>query len=107
MLDSTDAIDPAVKLAALYLQVGSGGSAEVVKFKSVANMQSGTFTYSVQNNYRLMSLNFISNALVINANTKKADGSASTILAPIVTGNYEVKLSLQVFGTVNLELADT
>jgi hypothetical protein len=107
MLDSTDAIDPAIKLSSLYLQVGSGGSAEVIKFKSVANMQSGTFTYSVQNNYRLMTLNFISNALVLNVNTKKADGSASTVLAPIVQGNYEVKLSVQVFGNVNLELADT
>jgi hypothetical protein len=107
MLDSTDAIDPAIKLDALYLSVGSGAGTEVIKFKSVANMQSGTFTYSVQNNYRLMSLNFISNALVINQNTTKADGTASTVLAPIVSGQYEVKLSLQVFGTVNLELADT
>ena len=107
MLDSTDAIDPAIKLGALYLQVGSGNGAEVIKFKSVANMQSGTFTYSVQNNYRLMTLNFISNALVLNVNTKKADGSASTVLQPIVQGNYEVKLSVQVFGNVNLELADT
>jgi hypothetical protein len=107
MLDSTDAIDPAIKLGALYVQVGSGAGAEVIKFKSVANMQSGTFTYSVQNNYRLMSLNFISQALVINKNTTKADGTASTVLAPIVSGQYEVKLALQVFGTVNLELADT
>lgn len=107
MLDSTDAIDPAIKLGALYLQLGTGGTAEVVKFASVSNMQSGTFTYSVQNNYRMMSLNFISQALVINANTTKVDGTASTILAPIVSGALEVKLAVQVFGTVNLELADT
>lgn len=104
--DSTDSIDTAIQLAALYLRVGSGAGAEVIKFNT-GRLPLATFTYSVQGNYRLMNLAFSTSSLQVNKNTKRADGSASVDLAPIVTGEYSVRLAVSVSGTVNLELADT
>lgn len=104
--DATDSIDTALQLEALYMKIGSGGSAEVVKFNT-SRLPTATFTYSVQGNTRLMNLAFTTNSLLVNKNVKKVDGSASTILASLVSGQYSVRLAVDVSGSVNLELANT
>lgn len=114
ILDVTDSIDTQLALSAVYVQftqtTGTGGSAvtttEVVKFNT-QQLPLATFNYAVQNVYRQMNLQFKTETLLINANTVLADGAASTILAPLVSGNYEARFGFSMFGSVNLELGDT
>ena len=107
ILDNSDALDPNVQLSALYMKITDGTATEVVKFDSLIQMPSATFTYAVQGNYRQMNLNMDTNALLVSKNTKQVDGSVSALLAPIVTGEYNVRLSTGVYGSTNLELGDT
>lgn len=106
-LDTTDAVDPNVVLDALYMEIGSGSGAEVIKFPFVGTMQGSTFTAAPQGNYRQQMLNFVTDSLPVNNTTTKADGSASTLLAPIVNANAQVKLAVSVMGNVNLQTAET
>lgn len=106
IMDSTDAIDTALGLDALYLQLGSGGSAEVVKFNT-RRLPLATFNYAPQGNYRTMLLNFSTTSLLVQGTTTKVDGSASTLLAPLATNNVQVRLGTYVSGQVNCELGDT
>jgi len=104
--DTTDSIDTSIKLANIYMQLGSGANAEVISFPT-ASLPLATFTYSVQENYRQMILNFNTSSLLVNAKTTDVSGAASTILAPVVAGGYQVRLGISVSGKVNLQLADT
>lgn len=106
ILDSTDAIDTAIGLDNLYLQLGTGGTAEVIKFPT-RRLPLATFNYAPQGNYRTMLLNFSTTSLLVGTATTKVDGSASTLLQPIITGNYQVRLGVYVSGQVNCELGDT
>ena len=106
--DTSDSIDTAVALEALYVKVPGATAADdrVVKFNTL-RLPTATFTYSVQGNYRLMTLNFTTESLLINSATKDVANAAVSKFAPIVAGNYSVRLGVQVSGSVNLELADT
>lgn len=104
--DTTDSIDTAVTLAALYLKVSDGTTTEVVKFNT-NRLPTSVFNYAVQGNYRVMNLAFSSKSLLVGKSTTQVDGSASTLLAPVVSGDFAVRLAVNVSGSVNLELADT
>jgi hypothetical protein len=104
--DTTDSIDTAVMLSGLYMRLGTGLGAEVVKFNT-ARLPLATFTYAVQGNYRQMNLAFETSSLMVNKNVKQVDGSVSTLLNDIITGEYTVRLAVNVSGNVNLELAST
>lgn len=106
LMNSSDAIDPNVSLKALYMSVGTT-TKEVVKLGSVSQMTAANFVYAQQGHYRQMNLHFNTNALPINKNTKLNSGAASTVLKPIVDGEYEVRLSVLVAGNINLSLSDT
>lgn len=103
ILDSTDAIDPAIRLGAVYLEAGS----DVVKFGNLQAVPEATFVHAQQGNYRKMVLQFDSTGLTVNQNTKTVAGGALVTLAPIVTGNLSVKLAVSIFGSVQTELGDT
>ncbi|MNU19555.1 hypothetical protein D3C71_77840 [compost metagenome] len=100
--DSTDSIDTAVSLEAIYVQIG----ASVVRFNTL-RLPTATFTYSVQGNYRQMTLNFSTGSLLVDKDTKTVGNVAVPELADLVTADAEVRLSVNISGTVNLELADT
>ena len=104
--DTTDSIDTSVVLQNIYVKLGTGAAAEVLSF-ATSRLPLSTFTYSVQNNYRMMNLAFSTKSLLINQKTTDVGGATSTILAPVVTGKYQVRLGISVSGSVNLELADT
>ena len=106
ILDSTDAVDTAIGLDNLYLQVGTGSTAEVFKF-ATRRLPLATFNYAPQGNYRTMLLNFSTQSLKLDGNSTKVDGSTSTALAILKTGNYTVRLGTYVSGQVNCELGDT
>lgn len=102
IMDMTDTLDPAINLQYLYIQVG----ADVLQV-NVTNLPLSNFTYSTQNNYRVMSLNFDTTSILINKNTKQADGSALVDLAGVVTNDLILRLSVNASGSVNVETADT
>lgn len=107
ILDGSDALDPAIQLSALYLAVTNGTDTEVIKFGNVGQISTSNFVVAQQGNYRQMNLHFDSNAMLVSKNVKQHDGAASALLAPLVAGEYNVRLSMSAFGSVNLELADT
>ncbi len=106
LMNSTDQIDPNVRLEAVYVKIGTGADAEVIRFET-AELPYATFNYAVQNNYRQMNLAFDTGSLLLNKNTKQADGTASVLLEPLVNGDYTVRLKTKVSGSVNLDTADT
>lgn len=103
ILDSTDAIDTAIGLDKVYLRLAAG---QVVRFDT-RRLPLATFNYAPQGNYRTMLLNFTTTSLLINNTTTNVDGSAAAALAPIVSGNLQVRLGVMINGQVNCELGDT
>lgn len=101
LMDQTDSLDPAISLQNVYVDFGD----DVLKL-NVINLPYSNFTYSNQNNYRLMTLNFTTTSVLINKNTKSADGSALVELAGIVTNDYIVRAELALSGTVNIETGE-
>lgn len=110
--DTSDSIDTAVALEALYLKVPGDATAtpavpdQVIKFNTM-RLPTATFNYSVQGNYRLMSLNFTTDSLKVDGATKDAANAVLAQLTAVGAGGYTVRLGVNVSGSVNLELADT
>jgi len=102
VMDVTDSIEPAIRLQYLVVKVG----ADILKF-DVSNLPLSEFTYATQANFRKMQLNFESTSLLVNKDTKQADGSALVDLAGVVTGDLILRLEVAATGSVNLELGDT
>lgn len=102
LMDMTDSLDPYIQLSNVYVKVG----ADVLKFPTL-NVPMSNFTYSTQNNQSLMTMNFVSNSLLVNKNTKAVDGSALADLAAIVTGDLVVRLEINMSGTVNIQTGET
>lgn len=108
LMDTTDSIDTAVALEALYLRVPAAGGApeRVVKFNTM-RLPTSVFTYALQGNYRMMNLSFVTDALQVNENTKDVANAPVAQFSAVADGGYSVRLALRVGGSVNLELADT
>lgn len=103
--DSSDAVDPSASLKALYIKTtGAGG--DVVKF-DVSNMMMNNFVASVQGTNRLMQLQFSNEALLLNKNTKRVDGSALSALADVTTDDVIVYLGVNVTGSIDLQTSTT
>ncbi len=107
-MDVTDSIVPSVKLAKLYVTFTDGTHTDVLSF-DVKELPYASFTYSTQQNYRLMTLNFSTNSLLINKNTLTVAGGPLTVsyLANLVTNNQIARLQLDATGSVNIEMGDT
>lgn len=101
-----DALDSFIQLDALYLKVGPAGGAEAIKLGNLSQIQASMFTDARQGNQRRMTLAFETKELMINKSTKRADGSDSVVLKPIIDGKYTVRLGATVFGDANLEIAN-
>lgn len=68
--NETDAIDPAVSLQNVYVSFSDGTDTDVIRFNTI-NLLLCTFNYNPQSNYREMVLNFKTNSVLINGNTKQ------------------------------------
>lgn len=101
IMDMTDSLEPAMSLATLYVATAHDRLAI-----PVLNLPLSVYNYSVQNNYRIMTLNFDTTSALLNAATKNVDGSALTDLAVVATSNLIVRLSLSASGSNNIELGD-
>jgi hypothetical protein len=108
--DTTDAVDTAVSLSALYLEVAgvvsSVATKEIIRLETLG-LPKATFTGAVQGAARDMTLSFSTESLRIGATTTQASGTASVLLAPLVSASYSVRLSVNVSGTVNLQTSAT
>lgn len=102
IMDQSDSIDPSISLQNVYVLVGD----DVLKIPTL-NLPLANFTYSTQNNYRVMTLNFHTTSVLINKDTKQADGSALVTLAPIVTGDLIARVELTLSGSINIETGET
>lgn len=102
LMDVTDSIDTGAVLQTVYLKVGD----DVLQY-NVTNLPLSNFAYSVQNNYRVMTLNFDTSSVLLNKATKQADGSNLVSLLPVVTQDLIVRLAMNLSGTINIETADT
>lgn len=101
VMDMTDSLDPYVNLQNVYVKVGD----DVLRV-STLNLPLSNFTYSTQNNYRVMTMNFHTTSVLINKNTKNNDGSALVDLADVVSNDLIVRLELNLTGSVNIETGE-
>lgn len=105
--DSNDTLDVAVVLEKLFLRVtkaAAGGNPavnEVIKF-DVSALPTSVFVNDQQSNQRGMVVNFTTRDLQINKNSKTVGGAASTVLAAVTSGEWEVRLTIDVNGRVGL-----
>lgn len=100
IMNETDAIDPAVNLSDLLLEIDNN----VIAFGNLGYLTTSNFTPAPQGDSRQMNLNFNSQVLPMHKGTLKADKSPlGGALAAIATNEWTVHLKLTVTGTVNLQ----
>lgn len=98
-IDHTDAIDAAINLEKLYIQLDDD---TVIRFNTLRLARSG-FVKSVEGDGREMSLAFRTQDLVLDAATLDVSGAAPALLNAVRAANYTVRLSVNVTGTVNVQ----
>jgi hypothetical protein len=104
MMDSTDALDSAVALEALYIQIQHATPASVKTVKvNTLRLPTAVFTNTAQGNYRAMSLMFNTESIKLDAATRSVDNVAVPGLALVTSANLTVRLAVQMSGQVNLE----
>lgn len=102
LMDQTDSIDPYVTLQNVYVTIGN----DILKFQTI-NLPLSNFTAATQNNYRIQTLNFTTTSILLNKDTKQADGSALVSLNGIVTNDLIVRAKLVLSGSINIETGET
>lgn len=103
--NQTDVLDTAIRLKTLYLQVGDVNSNEIITFDTTS-LAGSTFNEAPQGDDRKMILNLTASDLIINANTRLYNSAAMALLDPIVTGNFMVRLKVEVSMNVLLDIGD-
>ena len=100
LIDNTDSIDARIVLSALYLQI----AADNVGYKfNTSRLSRAAFVKSVEGNGREMNLQFSTRDLILDKDSKDVAGVADAAFAAIVSGDYTVRLAVDVNGTVNVE----
>lgn len=102
IIDHSDDVDGRVALDSLYLSIAAG---KAVQFQ-VNRLARSAFNKTVEGNSRLVGLQFTSTDLVIDADTRAADGTVIAAFAGIVTGDYTVRLGVNVSGELNVEFGN-
>lgn len=102
LLDQTDAVDHMVKLSTLYVRVTKGSDSSIVKFNTV-RMPRSQFIKTREGMSKDVGLQFRTQGLRVDENTKAIDGAAVPALADVVAGKFIVNLRGAVDGDLNLE----
>lgn len=103
LLDTTDTIDPAIRLKHVYVKVGDS---QVVRFMT-ERLPTAVFTPALVGDTRMANLNFTSEELILTANSKTLDGTANAALTQIADADWTVHLSIDVSGSVWTSKGDT
>lgn len=99
-LDRTDALDPSIQLATIYIKLKSG---DVFYIDNLQVNPDANYVYSVNGNNKQMLLNFDNRFVEVNKLTKKVDGSPLT--GSFYTNDQKVRLNIKLNGSINLETA--
>jgi hypothetical protein len=105
LMDATDSIDPGgLSLRAVYAKIGDN----VLKFLT-KDLPLSQFVAAPQGNHRQMNLMFTTDALLMNNQTRRADGNAlnGALQAGAVTANLIARVSVTVSGSINVETGET
>jgi hypothetical protein len=111
VLDISDTIDPALKLKSVIVKLnglaadGTTPETKVVRF-TVERMPSALFQPALIGDTRAAQLNFVTEDLVLNGDSKGIDGSKSNGMTELATRGWTVRLALNVNGTVSLSKGD-
>lgn len=112
IFDATDVIDHRVQLETIYLKITTGDALnQVVSFVPVRveHLAFGLFHKSPEGLDRQMMLNFLTQDIVIDANTKDVLGNAPAALATLFAGgvndNRRVRLDARISGHASLEFS--
>lgn len=120
VLDNTDSLDARIHLENIYVDLTGGGPNKVIGTGtddvsgtvalSVDRLPYSAFVKPVENNYRVMTLNFVTEELVLSASTPDTAGVALSagIGATYFTANpnAHVKLKVKLNGSVNVEFGN-
>lgn len=102
VMDNTDAVDRAVNISKLYFTLDNNGTSEYFSY-DVSNIASRRFYAPPQGHYKLLKCSFKATGAAINtSNTKKVDGTASTVLQSLGQ-NHNIMLQFNVTGELNVE----
>jgi len=101
-IDHTDAIDAAISLEKLYVQLND---TTVIRFNTLRLARAG-FVKSVEGDGREMSLAFRSQDLVLDSTTTDVAGVQPEVLQAVRDAKYTVRLSVNVTGTINVQLGN-
>lgn len=102
VMDSTDQLDPAVKLSALYVKIAG----EVFAYTNLDMIPEATFTASPAGNSRQLLLNFRSDSLTINKDSRLANGSESSKFATLISSGININFSVAVNGNINVNTGE-
>lgn len=102
MADETDSIDTDIKLGELLLKVGD----DIVKF-DMRDFPQAQFHGSQQGDEQRMDLFFNTKDVRLDKLTTRHDGSDLVDLAALKTGDWQVKLDLDLYGYVIRDKGDT
>jgi hypothetical protein len=105
--NQTDSIDTGVFLENIYIALKSadGSKTEVIRF-NVKELPYAGYYPATQGDYRDQQLSFENSGLLVSGSTTKEDGTVATLLDPIKTGSYEVRLSVALSGRLNLQFGN-
>lgn len=106
VLDSTDSLDPRLFIENTYLANpwDNAGTPAVDVFKfNVSRLPRSGFVSSIEGSGRELTLNFPSNAIIIDAATLTVDGVAPGSLTDIATGDLSVRLGVNLSGNAHAE----
>jgi hypothetical protein len=98
IMDQTDTIEPSVVLNTVYVKIGG----DVLAIPT-GNLPFSNFIAAPQGLNKNHNLNFETRSVLINRNTRQANGSALVSLKPIVDNNWIVRLNLGLNGVLNVE----
>lgn len=101
--DVTDTIsNTGVTLEHIYLSFSNGGVSELIQIKA-KDYSSSEFTNVLQGLNREMQLNFRSNQIMLNGNTKTTALAAPAVIGAIATNKWRVALRLNLNSTIDLD----
>jgi hypothetical protein len=100
--DITDSLHPSMVLDRIYVKVGD----DVMSFRT-KDLPLSTFIQTGQDYYRLMTLNFNTNAMLLNKDTKRIDGSDLVTLKTVKDNDLIVRIRAVVTGSAELATGAT
>lgn len=115
-LNQRDSVDTAIKLEYIYLTFSKAVAETSVAGNTIAahtlydivkiptkDLALATFNYNPQGDHRNMGLNFKTNSILLNKDTKNIDGTDLGVINAVKDSDFIVRLKVEITGDVNIE----